>query len=220
MKRLFFAVLIAAALVSAPAAAADNTTATTAKIDAAIQALIEAKALLNEIPLPPVSTITTVQPPVPVPARSDINPYADSEIRTPITPDDHLAFIGSASYLQSRFWRVLWDIADKMRVRLVVVNACLLEGVPANNTAHDPDGRTVDLRYLPTDSASKELIGRILASFPVYDPAVQYAKWATDESEVRVSPEIRDRLKLPWIKRVQADPAGNHNDHLHVRFGQ
>jgi hypothetical protein len=160
---------------------------------------------------------STAPPEPPIPGS---NPYADTKERVKIISDGYLYAESTmtAPYLQSRYWHILWDIADKMNVQLEIVNACLLEGVPAENAAHYPEGRTVDIRYLLENEENIELINRILASFPVYDKATQYNLWSTMDAEVRVSPEIRDRLHLPWVDQIQTDSEGYHDNHMHVRF--
>jgi hypothetical protein len=190
-------------------------------------------SLCNEIlggTEPDPGTIAPI--PVTPPPVSDGNPYADTPDLVPIVTDDNLyaLFTMTAPYLQSRFWRVLWDIADKMDMPLLVVNACLLEGEPVENPAHRSDGRMVDLRYPAGNAVILDLIRRLIEEeIPIYDPVKDWRPILLNDFEVRVDPSIKEtirpfttgwdaRMQKNFLDKVQGDPTRNHDNHMHVRF--
>jgi hypothetical protein len=229
MKKLLITTLIVFSFFASQVSAVD-TVAIRTNLDAIRILIDDTAALLLSAPLPTITT--TVPPTVPAPGPISANPYTDTPARTQIIPDAHLAFTGTAPYLQSRFWRSLWNVADKMGIKIAVVNACLLSGVPPENTAHYEDGRTVDIRYPESDSLRIELIRLlIIAGWPDYELPRDYNRRAVNDFEVRVSPEIKTALwpltagwaaqmRQLYIDKVQADPAGQHDNHLHLRFAE
>jgi hypothetical protein len=226
MKRRLTAFLLAALLFAFPVFALDTAAIRTEL--GAIKILVD--SIAARLDAPPSSV--PIAPPVTV-APVTGNPYADTTDRVRIIPDDHLTAepTMTASYLQSRFWWQLWGISAAMKMPITVVNACLLEGVPVNNTAHYSDARTVDIRYPDGNEKRIELIRRILELVPVYELPRDYVAWLTDDSEVRIDPAVKAslwpmtagwnaRMRQLYVDRVQADPAGNHDNHMHMRFAE
>ena len=187
----------------------------------------------SAVPVPSASDKPAPAQPVVVLPDSG-NPYALTEERVKIVPDGRLFLVAPSVeglYLQSRWWHVLWNIAGDMGMALTVVQACLLDGTPVGNPTHYPEGRTVDLRYPGQYEIRADLIRRLLELIPVY---TTYNEKITDDAECRIDPTIKadlSPLTIGWDARlrefwdggefaakVQPDPTGNHDTHMHVVF--
>jgi hypothetical protein len=156
-----------------------------------------------------------------------LNPYSPtSTVPVQIQTDDHILFTGTAPYLQYRFAWQIWDIADKMGIRLTVKNACRLAGEPIENPSHWSDQlNIVDLGYPENNILTLDLIHRlIVANVPENE---SYNEAITNDFRVTVTKEIK-AIFLPWIEawnarmqklfldKVMEDE--RHTDHMNVMF--
>ena len=164
--------------------------------------------LLAEIEGTPaaIETEPTPPPPVDTPAGAS-NPYADTPDMIPMISDDHLEASPKITDngLASRYWRTIWDIADKADGRLIILRG-----------AH-PDGR-VDIQYPSIEGKlDKDMMARIIYAFlAVCGP------WGgiMDEREIRMGSDVWPLTSNPLIK---IDDLYHHRyddpvyPHFHVR---
>lgn len=168
------------------------------KLDAIRILLREIEAMMDDVPIP-------VQPWPEFPEEVDYpnaNPYADTPDMVPVINDDHLE-VGPkiiVTLLGSRYWRIIWEIADRAKVKFVILRG-----------AH-PDG-CIDVEYPKISGAlDRAAMDRIKEAFldiavPHYPPGEEWRD--TSPVDLRVGSDV---LTIPQPKHISVD------DNFHHRF--
>ena len=187
------------------------------KLDAIGILLDECRQVIGHISIaqavtpPPDIVLPTI---IPADSGYDLNPYPDRAWLVPVINDDHLTADPKImdNALGSRYWRMLWEIADRAKVRLVVMRG------------QHPDG-CVDVAYPTIDGKlDRAAMGRIIGAFLAV--CVPLPDKSTNETEIRLGADVWQMVpnRHVQVDLEKGDPMHHRFDdpmfpHFHLRLG-
>ena len=171
-----------------------------AKLDAIAGLVVEMYAMLDDAPVMPSTTPSTI---------TTGNPYADTLEMIKVINDVHLEAGPRImnNVMSSRYWRKIWDIADKANVKFIVLRG-----------AHP--GGCVDVRYPQFHGVlDKVAMKAIVNAFMAVCVAVDSM---SNETEIRMGGDV---WPLVDNRHIQIDDSWHHRfddpefPHFHMRVG-